>query len=91
MWYKTESNVKPEATDTYSSNVYNYDRRNISEEKRTDQDDKETTIYVYEECKIAKAEWQNYLELKELKEKQALSDSALQDALLMLMGDESNV
>lgn len=91
MWYKTESNVKPEETDTLSSSVYNYDRRNITEEKQTDQDGKETTIYVYEECKIAKAEWQNYLELKELKEKQALSDSALQDALLMLMGDESNV
>lgn len=91
MWYKTESNLKPEENDTLSSSVYNYDRRNITEEKRTDQDGQETTIYVYEECKIAKSEWQNYLELKELKEKQALSDSALQDALLMLMGDESNV
>ena len=38
MWYRTEMTGKPELQDTTSSKVYNYDRRNIVEEKRTDEE-----------------------------------------------------
>ena len=87
MWYKAESNVKPELTDTTSSSVYNYDKKNITEEEREDQDGNKSTVYVYEENKVEKAQWENYLNLKTLEEKQEISDQALQEALLMFLGE----
>lgn len=85
MWYRTEMTDKPELQDTTSSKVYNYDRRNIVEEQRTDQEGNVTTAYVFEERKVKKEDWDNYLEMKELKERQDVSDQALQDAILMIM------
>ena len=52
MWYRTEMTDKPELQDTTSSKVYNYDRRNIVEEKRTDEKGNVTTAYVFEERKV---------------------------------------
>ena len=85
MWYRTEMTDKPELQDTTSSKVYNYDRRNIVEEKRTDEEGNVTTADVFEERKVNKEEWERYLEMKELKERQDVSDQALQDAILMIM------
>ena len=87
MWYKSESNIKPELTDTTSSSVYNYDRKNITEEEREDQDGGKHIVYTYDENKVEKAQWESYLMLKELEEKQAISDQALQDAILMFTGE----
>lgn len=85
MWYKTEMTDKPELQDTKSSKVYNYDRRNIVEEKRTDEEGNITTAYLFEERKVKKEDWERYLEMKKLKERQDVSDQALQDAILMIM------
>ena len=85
MWYRTEMTDKPELQDTTSSKVYNYDRRNIVEEKRTDEEGNVTTAYVFEERKVKKEDWERYLEMKELKERHDVSDQALQDAILMIM------
>ena len=85
MWYRTEMTDKPELQDTTSSKVYNYDRRNIVEEKRTDEEGNVLTAYVFEERKVTKEDWERYLEMKELKERQDVSDQALQDAILMIM------
>ena len=85
MWYRTEITSKPELQDTTSSKVYNYDRRNIVEEQRTDEKGNVTTAYVFEERKVKKEDWDSYLEMKELKERQDVSDQALQDAILMIM------
>lgn len=85
MWYKSEMANKPSLTDTTSSKVYNYDRRNITEVQRTDDEGNVTTAYEYEECKVKKEEWQNYIDMKKLKERQDVSDQALQDAILMIM------
>ena len=85
MWYRTEMTDKPELQDTTSSKVYNYDRRNIVEEQRTDEEGNVTKAYVFEERKVKKEYWERYLEMKELKERQDVSDQALQDAILMIM------
>ena len=85
MWYITEMIGKPELQDTTSSKVYNYDRRNIVEEQRTDEEGNVTTAYVFEEKKVKKEDWDSYLEMKKLKERQDVSDQALQDAILMIM------
>lgn len=62
-WYKTESGTKPQTNNTTSSKVYNYVRRNIIEETRTDEDGNETIVYTYDECKILKSSWGIYTEL----------------------------
>lgn len=85
MWYRTEMTDKPELQDTTSSKVYNYDRRNIVEEQRTDEEGNVTKAYVFEERKVKKEDWERYLEMKSLKERQDVSDQALQDAILMIM------
>lgn len=87
MWYKSESNVKPELTNTTSSSIYNYDRKNIVEEEREDQNGNKHIVYVYDENKVEKTQWENYLALKAIKEKQEISDQALQEALLMFLGE----
>ena len=84
MWYLTESNVKPEPTDTTSSNVYNYDRKNITSVEREDIDGRKYTGYVYEELKVKKADWFTYIELKELKEQQSVTDQAIQDIIMSM-------
>ena len=61
MWYRTEMTSKPELQDTTSSKVYNYDRRNIFEEQRTDEEGNVTTAYVFEERKVISVDWARYL------------------------------
>jgi len=59
-FYKTESLTRPLEVDTESSTHYNYVRRDITEEERTE-DGQSVTVYVYEECKIPKESWELYL------------------------------
>lgn len=57
MWYKSQSAIKPEVTDSTSSKVYVYLRKNI--EETTDEDGE--TIYTYDEQIIPKADYATYL------------------------------
>lgn len=62
-WRKCESTEFPNKTDTTSSKVYNYVRKNIVEETRTYEGrDEVATIYTYDECKVPKASWDVFLQ-----------------------------
>ena len=56
-FYKSSSSVKPELIDTTSSKKVVYIRQNIIE---TQMDD--TTFYEYDEAKITKDEYEEYLD-----------------------------
>ena len=59
---KSQSSVKPDLVDTTSSKVVVYLRQNIVEIKRTDEmSGEETVFYEYEEAKLTKVEYQEYL------------------------------
>ena len=59
---KSQSSVKPDLVDTTSSKVVVYLRQNIVENKKTDEmSGKETVFYEYEEAKLTKQEYQEYL------------------------------
>ena len=61
-YVKSQSSVKPDLVDTTSSKVVVYLRQNIVENKKTDEmSGKETVFYEYEEAKLTKAEYQEYL------------------------------
>lgn len=53
---KSQSTVKPELVDTTSSKKVVYIRQNIVETKKDN-----TTYYEYDEAKLTKAEYQEYL------------------------------
>lgn len=76
MRYQVKSNTKPEETDTTSSRVYNYYRSNIEQTEETDEMTKEKhVVYTYDEEKIRKEDWDQYLDLK-------ASDAALQELIM---------
>lgn len=54
---KSQSSVKPELIDTTSSKKVVYIRQNIVEVQKDD-----TTFYEYDEAKLAKDEYKEYLE-----------------------------
>lgn len=60
MWNTSESGYMPELIDTTSSRNWIYVRRNVREERRIDDTGEETTVYVYEEMKIARENWGLY-------------------------------
>ena len=61
-YVKSSSSVKPELVDTTSSKTTVYIRQNIVENKKTDEmSGKETIFYEYEEAKLTKEEYQEYL------------------------------
>ena len=61
-YVKSQSSVKPDLIDTTSSKVVVYLRKNIVENIKTDEmSGKETVFYEYEEAKLTKAEYQEYL------------------------------
>lgn len=86
MWVKSESNVNPVLQDTESSRVYNYDRRNVKQTERTAEDGSKETIFSYEENKVFKTDWDNYLALKSLQEQQETTMSAVQDLIMSTLG-----
>ena len=66
-YVKSESTIKPELIDTTSSKTTVYIRQNIVENKKTDEmSGKETVFYEYEEAKLTKAEYKEYLKELEI-------------------------
>ena len=64
---KSQSSVKPDLVDTTSSKTTVYVRQNIVENIKTDEmSGEETTFYEYEEAKLTKAEYQEYLKELEI-------------------------
>ena len=61
-YIKSQSSVKPDLVDTTSSKVVVYLRKNIVENIKTDETSgKETVFYEYDEAKLTKEEYQEYL------------------------------
>lgn len=61
-YVKSQSSIKPELIDTTSSKTSVYIRQNIVEvEKTNESDNTSTTFYEYEEAKLTKQEYQEYL------------------------------
>ena len=61
-YIKSQSSVKPDLVDTTSSKVVVYLRQNIVEKIKTSEiSGEETVFYEYEEAKLTKAEYQEYL------------------------------
>ena len=61
-YIKSESSVKPELVDTTSSKKYTYLRKDIIETQKTDEFSNETiTLYEYQEAKLTKTEYEEYL------------------------------
>ena len=66
-YIKSQSSVKPDLVDTTSSKTTVYVRQNIVENQRTDEMSGETsTFYEYQEAKLTKAEYQEYLKELEI-------------------------
>ena len=64
---KSQSSVKPDLVDTTSSKVVVYLRQNIVENIKTDEmSGEETVFYEYEEAKLTKVEYQEYLKELEI-------------------------
>ena len=64
---KSQSSVKPDLIDTTSSKVVVYLRQNIVEKIKTDEmSGEETVFYEYDEAKLTKAEYQEYLKELEI-------------------------
>ena len=66
-YIKSHSSVKPDLVDTTSSKVVVYLRQNIVENIKTDEmSGEEAVFYEYEEAKLTKAEYQEYLKELEI-------------------------
>ena len=66
-YIKSQSSVKPDLVDTTSSKTTVYLRQNIVENIKTDEmSGKETVFYEYEEAKLTKAEYKEYLKELEI-------------------------
>ena len=66
-YVKSQSSVKPDLVDTTSSKVVVYLRQNIIENIKTDEmSGEETVFYEYDEVKLTKQEYQEYLKELEI-------------------------
>ena len=66
-YIKSQSSVKPDLIDTISSKTTVYIRQNIVENIKTDEmSGKETVFYEYEEAKLTKVEYKEYLKELEI-------------------------
>ena len=66
-YIKSQSSVKPDLVDTTSSKTVVYLRRNIVENIKTDKiSGEETVFYEYDEAKLTKQEYQEYLKELEI-------------------------
>ena len=61
-WKKVESMTEPSEYDFTSSKKYNYIHKNIETVER-EHDGETYTVYVYDEAKVNKDDWQLYLDL----------------------------
>ena len=84
-YIKSQSSVKPELIDTTSSKTTVYIRQNIVENKKTDEmSGEETVFYEYEEAKLTKAEYKEYL--KELEVIDIQQQRADIDYIMLMTG-----
>ena len=66
-YIKSQSSVKPDLVDTTSSKVVVYLRQNIVENIKTNEmSGEESVFYEYEEAKLTKQEYQEYLKELEI-------------------------
>lgn len=66
-YVKSQSSVKPDLVDATSSKVVVYLRQNIVENIKTDEmSGEETVFYEYDEVKLTKQEYQEYLKELEI-------------------------
>lgn len=65
-YVKSESTIKPELIDTTSSKTTVYIRKNIIEKERDSEAGDSTTYYEYDEAKLTKEEYQEYLKELEI-------------------------
>ena len=66
-YIKSQSSVKPDLVDTVSSKTTVYLRHNIVENIKTDEmSGEETVFYEYDEAKLTKEEYQEYLKELEI-------------------------
>ena len=66
-YIKSQSSVKPDLVDTTASKLVGYVGQNIVENIETDEISGEKTVfYEYEEAKLTKAEYQEYLKELEI-------------------------
>ena len=66
-YIKSQSSVKPDLVDTTSSKTTVYIRQNIVENIKTDEmSGEESVFYEYEEAKLTKEEYQEYLKELEI-------------------------
>ena len=88
-YIKSQSSVKPDLVDTTSSKVVVYLRQNIVENIKTDEmSGEETVFYEYEEAKLTKEEYQEYLkELEIIDIKQQRADI---DYIMLMTGIAEN-
>ena len=84
-YIKSQSSVKPDLIDTTSSKAVVYLRQNIVENIKTDEmSGEETVFYEYEEAKLTKQEYQEYL--KELEIIDIQKQRADIDYIMLMMG-----
>ena len=84
-YIKSQSSVKPDLVDTTSSKTVVYLRQDIVENIKTDEMSGEKTVfYEYEEAKLTKAEYQEYL--KELEIIDIQKQRADIDYIMLMMG-----
>ena len=84
-YIKSQSSVKPDLVDTTSSKVVVYLRQNIVENIKTDEmSGEESVFYEYEEAKLTKEEYQEYL--KELEIIDIQQQRADIDYIMLMMG-----
>ena len=84
-YIKSQSSVKPDLVDTTSSKVVVYLSQNIVENIKTDEmSGEETVFYEYEEVKLTKGEYQQYL--KELEIIDVQKQRADIDYIMLMMG-----
>ena len=84
-YVKSQSSVKPDLIDTTSSKTTVYIRQNIVENIKTDEmSGEETVFYEYEEAKLTKQEYQEYL--KELEIIDIQQQRADIDYIMLMMG-----
>ena len=84
-YVKSQSSVKPDLLDTTSSKTTVYIRQNIVENIKTDEmSGEETVFYEYDEAKLTKQEYQEYL--KELEIIDIQKQRADIDYIMLMMG-----
>lgn len=84
-YIKSQSSVKPDLVDATSSKVVVYLRQNIVENIKTDEmSGEETVFYEYDEAKLTKAEYQEYL--KELENVDIQKQRADIDYIALMSG-----